>query len=164
PYVFVRGNHDSQALQDDLARIPGVIVLDGQVRRVDGLTVYGLGDPVFTPNKQAAGDDAQIAAKVRSVGPMILDDVSRMRTPPDIVAVHDDRMAEAVAGYVPLVASGHFHVPGARVIAGTLYLRIGSTGGAGAKVFTQVGGGPLSAEILYLSRNTPPQLVSSEHK
>ena len=71
----------------------------------------------------------------------------------------DDRMAEAVAGYVPLVASGHFHVPGARVMDGTLYLRIGSTGGAGAKVFTQVGGVPLSAEVLYFSRTTPRVLV-----
>src|SRR5439155_2410533 len=128
---------------EDLARIPGVVVLDGQVRRVDGLTVYGLGDPVFTPNKEAAGDDEQIAQRVRSVGPRILDSVTHMRAPPDIVAVHDDRMAEAVAGYVPLVISGHFHVPSARVIDGTLYLRIGSTGGAGANVFTQVGGVPL---------------------
>src|SRR5439155_10060903 len=151
-------------LQDDLERIPCVVVLDGQVKRVDGLTVYGLGDPVFTPNKQAAGDDAQIAERVRSAGPRILSGVSGLRTPPDIVAVHDDRMAEAVAGSVPFVASGHFHVPSARVIDGTLYLRIGSTGGAGANVYTQVGGGPLSAEVRHLSRNTPPQLVSSEHK
>jgi len=160
PYVFVRGNHDSVTLQDDLERIPGVVVLDGQVKRVDGLTVYGLGDPVFTPNKQAAGDDAQIAERVRSAGPRILSGVSGLRTPPDIVAVHDDRMAEAVAGSVPFVASGHFHVPSARVIDGTLYLRIGSTGGAGANVYTQVGGVPLSAEILYFSRTTPRQLVA----
>lgn len=160
PYVFVRGNHDSIALQDDLARIPGAMVLDGQVRRVDGLIVYGLGDPVFTPNKQAAGDDEEIAERVRAAGTRIFDGVSRMRTPPDIVAVHDDRMAEAVAGYVPLVASGHFHKPGARVMEGTLYLRIGSTGGAGANVFTQVGGVPLSAEVLYFSRTTPRALVA----
>ncbi len=160
PYVFVRGNHDSLSLQDDLVRIPGVVVLDGQVRRVDGLVVYGLGDPVFTPNKQAAGDDAQIAARVRGVGPRIVEGVSSMRAPPDIVAVHDDRMAEAVAGYVPLVVSGHFHKPEARDMDGTLYLRIGSTGGAGANVFTQVGGVPLSAEVLYFSRTTPRVLVA----
>jgi len=160
PYVFVRGNHDSIVLQSDLAKIHGVIVLDGQVRRVDGLTIYGLGDPVFTPNKQAAGNDAQIAERVRSVGFHILDAVSSLRAPPDIVAVHDDRMAEAVAGYVPLVVSGHFHVPSARVKDGTLYLRVGSTGGAGANVFTQVGGVPLSAEVLYFSRTTPRVLVA----
>src|SRR5207302_10916542 len=45
------------------------------------------------------------------------------------------------------------------VMDGTLYLRIGSTGGAGAKVFTQVGGVPLSAEVLYFSRTTPRVLV-----
>jgi hypothetical protein len=94
------------------------------------------------------------------VGPRIVEGVSKMRAPPDIVAVHDDRMAEAAAGHVPLVVSGHFHDPAARALDGTLYLRIGSTGGAGANVFTQVGGVPLSAEVLYFSRTTPRVLVA----
>ncbi|TMK84371.1 MAG: hypothetical protein E6G44_10100, partial [Actinobacteria bacterium] len=160
PYVYVRGNHDSLALQADMERIPGVVVLDGRTKRVDGLTVYGLGDPVFTPNKLAAVDDARIAEQVRAVGPRILAQVSVLSRPPDIVAVHDDRMAEAAAGYVPLVVSGHFHQPGARVENGTLFLRVGSTGGAGANVFTEAGGVPLSAEVLYFSRTSPPQLVA----
>src|SRR5207253_7984718 len=32
PYVFVRGNHDTLALQDDHETIPGVVVLDAQPR------------------------------------------------------------------------------------------------------------------------------------
>jgi predicted MPP superfamily phosphohydrolase len=160
PYVFVRGNHDSMSLQEDVAREPGALVLDGATHRVDGLTVYGLGDPVFTPNKLTALDDARFASTVRSVGPRILSDVTSGAQPPDIVAVHDDRMAEAVAGYVPLVISGHFHQSSARVIDGTLFLRVGSTGGAGANVYTQAGGVPLSAEILYFSKTDPPKLVA----
>jgi hypothetical protein len=69
-------------------------------------------------------------------------------------------MAEAVAGYVPLVVSGHFHEPSAKETDGTLFLRVGSTGGAGANVFTEVGGVPLSAEILYFSRESPHTLVA----
>jgi predicted MPP superfamily phosphohydrolase len=160
PYAFVRGNHDSMALQDALGKTPGAVVLDGSTRRVDGLRVYGLGDPVFTPDKLAALVDSRLAETLRSVGPRILADVTATPRPPDIVAVHDERMAEAVAGYVPLVISGHFHKPSVHVIDGTLFLQIGSTGGAGANVFTQSGGVPLSAEILHFSRTDPPVLVA----
>jgi predicted phosphodiesterase len=160
PYVFVRGNHDSLSLQSDLRRAPNAIVLDGRSVRLKGLTIYGEGDPVFTPNKLSLLDDAEIARRLREAGTPLLEAVTAMPTPPDIVAVHDDRMAESVAGYVPLVVSGHFHVASARTIDQTLYLRVGSTGGAGANVFTQVGGVPLSAEVLYFSRDEPRRLVA----
>jgi predicted phosphodiesterase len=160
PYLFVRGNHDSISLQEAVSRVPGAIVLDGQARRIAGLTVYGLGDPIFTPNKLTLRTDEQLAAIVRGAGNRMLRDVRAMRSPPDIVAIHDDRMGEAVAGFVPLVISGHFHQESARVVDGTLFLRDGSTGGAGANVFTQQGGIPLAAEILYFQRATPPRLVA----
>ncbi len=160
PYVFVRGNHDSVALQKALETTRGAVVLDGATRRIDGLTVYGLGDPVFSPDRISALNDARFAEAVRSVGTRILGDVVARPRPPDIVAVHDSRMAEAVAGHVPLVVSGHFHTPGVRVIDGTLFLQVGSTGGAGANVFTEVGGIPLSAEILYFAKGASPRLVA----
>jgi predicted phosphodiesterase len=160
PYVFVRGNHDSLALQNTLAEIPGVVVLDGQARQVGGLSIFGAGDPVFTPNRLAVLDDEAIAQRVRAAGNGLLVRVSALPEPPDVVAVHDDRMAEAMAGHVPLVVSGHFHQPSARVMNGTVYLRIGSTGGAGANVFTQAGGVPLSAEVLYFSPDEPHRLIA----
>jgi hypothetical protein len=76
------------------------------------------------------------------------------------VAVHDDRMTEAVAGHVPVVISGHFHEPAAKVVQGSLFLRVGSTGGAGGNVFTEIGGIPLSAEVLYFTREEPHVLVA----
>jgi predicted phosphodiesterase len=160
PYVFVRGNHDSLDLQDAVGRITNAVVLNAETKVVKGLSIYGRGDPVFTPNKLSPVDDAELADRVRAAGPGILFDVSHLSHPPDIVAVHDDRMAEAVAGHVPLVISGHFHKPSATVIDGTLFIRVGSTGGAGANVFTQVGGVPLSAEVLYFSRQSPHSLVA----
>jgi predicted phosphodiesterase len=160
PYVFVRGNHDSIALQEAVAKIPGAIVLDGSVRDINGITVYGRGDPVFTPDRRSLLDSEQFATAERAAGALIADDLSRLERPPDIVAVHDDRMAEAVAGTVPLVVSGHFHQQSARVEGGTLFLRVGSTGGAGATVFTQTGGVPLSAEILHFRPGSPPVLIA----
>jgi len=160
PYVFVRGSHDSIALQEAIAREPNAIVLDGREKTIDGLTVYGLGHPAFTPARGAPVDAEDFADLARSVGPVIAADLEAAPEPVDVVAVHDDRMAEAVAGRVPLVISGHFHETTATVRNGTLYLRIGTTGGSGAGIFRDLADVPFSAEVLYFSREPDPELIA----
>jgi predicted phosphodiesterase len=160
PYVFVRGNHDSLGLQEAISRLKNVVVLDGTATTIDGLEIYGRGDPAFTPNKLAALDDSQVAATVRAEGPQVDAEVAALPRVPNIVAVHDDRMTQGLAGTVPLVISGHFHVTKSYVVRGTQYLQVGSTGGAGANVFTEVGGVPLQAQILSFIPGTPPQLIA----
>jgi predicted phosphodiesterase len=166
PYVFVRGSHDSVSLQRAIARVPNAHVVDGDAVTLDGLTIYGLGDPYFVEQRGAPQTDAAIEALVRGVGPRIVDDVTSMPAPPDIVAVHDERMAEDAAGLVPLVASGHFHVNEAAVTDGTLFLQVGTTGGAGpAGGFVADGQPqvPLSAEVLYFrpaSGGEPARLLA----
>ena len=91
--------------------------------------------------------------------PVVAKDVDALQDPPDLVAVHDDRMAESVAGRVPLVISGHFHETSARVENGTLYLRIGTTGGSGAGIFRGFDI-PFTAEVLYFSREEQPRLIA----
>jgi hypothetical protein len=149
PYVFVRGTHDSLGLQAAIAGVPNARVVDGTTASVAGLTIYGLGDPYFVDERGEPQSDEEIETLVRSAGPEIVEDVSALATPPDIVAVHDDRMAEEAAGIVPLVAGGHFHENTATVRDGTLFLRVGTTGGAGPTGFTAEGDVPLSAEVLY---------------
>jgi Calcineurin-like phosphoesterase len=112
PYVFVRGSHDSIALQEAIAREPNAIVLDGREKTVDGLTVYGLGHPAFTPARGAPVDAEDFAALARSAGPVIAADLEAAPEPVDVVAVHDDRMAEAIAGRVPLGALPRNHGDG----------------------------------------------------
>jgi predicted phosphodiesterase len=152
PYVWVRGSHDSTAFQVAAGRIDRVTVLDGDVVTVGGLTIYGLGDPYFVEGRGAAVADEEVEALVRSAGDRVVGDVSAMEETPDIVLVHDDRMAEAAAGLVPLVLSGHFHENRDRVIDGTLFLRVGTTGGAGPTGFTAEGDVPFSAEVLYFRK------------
>ena len=149
PYVFVRGSHDSVAFQQAVARYPNATVLDGDTTTVDGLSIYGRGDPYFLNARGAPKTDAEIARLVGSVAPAIRDDVRAPPRPPDLVAVHDERMAELAAGYAPVVVSGHFHTNQARAEDGTLFLQVGTTGGAGPTGFTPEGGVPFSAEILY---------------
>ena len=149
PYVFVRGSHDSPGLQKAMQEIPNARVLDGSSTTIDGITIYGLGDPYFVKGRGQPLSDQQVADLVGSAGPQVLDDVTGASVSPDVVAVHDDRMAEAAGGSVPLVVSGHFHENTARVEHGTLFLRVGTTGGAGPMGFVAEGKEPLSAEILY---------------
>ena len=159
PYVFIRGSHDSIELQAAVAKVPNAVVLDGRATTIDGLTIYGLGHPAFTPARGAPVDAEDFAALARSVGPEIVSDVEASKDPVDVVAVHDDRMAEDVAGRVPLVISGHFHETTATVRNGTLYLRIGTTGGSGAGIFRGLDI-PFSAEVLYFSREAEPKLIA----
>lgn len=159
PYVYVRGNHDSIGLQAEIAHEPNGVVLDGQAETVAGLRIFGLGHPAFTPARGVPVDDEEFVELALSAGPVIAGDLERQDEPVDVIAVHDDRMAEAVAGQVPLVISGHFHETGARVIDGTLFLRIGTTGGSGAGIFRGFDV-PFSAEVLYFSSGEEPKLIA----
>lgn len=163
PYIFVRGNHDSRKTQAAIAKIPDARALDGTTANVAGLSIYGLGDPTFTGEETGPSDPQAFADAAAEAGERVLEDVERLSRTPDIVAVHDDRMAESVAGLVPLVVSGHFHEQRAKVVDGTLYLRNGTTGGAGFETFLQEEGEPLSAEILHFappSGGEPPYLIA----
>lgn len=159
PYIWVRGNHDSASLQAALARVPNVTVLDGDSTYRDGLLIYGLGDPVHT-SREVPLDDRVFAERTRSADPRVLADVERMPSVPDIVAVHDDRMAESLAGVVPLVISGHFHEADAHVANGTLYLRVGSTSGVGPVTLSPDKAVPLSAEVLHFRPGAQPELIA----
>jgi predicted phosphodiesterase len=153
PYVWVRGNHDSGAFQEALGRVDGTVVLDGGTADVDGFTIYGLGHPYFNEERGTPVGDEDVEAQVASAADQVLAEVSALADPPDIVLVHDDRMADGIAGLVPLVVSGHFHDNRDEVRDGTVFLRVGTTGGAGPTGFTAEGDVPFSAEVLYFEPN-----------
>jgi predicted phosphodiesterase len=160
PYVFVRGSHDSLALQSAIAGQPNAFVLDGRAVTIEGLTIYGLGHPAFTPARGVDVDEEEFAELARSVGAQIAADVEAADDPVEVVAVHDDRMAEAVAGRTPLVISGHFHMTRGLVVNGSLYLRVGTTGASGAGIFRGLADIPFAAEVLYFSREAEPELLA----
>jgi hypothetical protein len=158
PYVFVRGNHDSPAIAARIGAMPNTTILDGRSVTVKGLRLYGAPHPLFTPDPGFDLDDQEIAEAVRSAGETLAEDIGTEGSV-DILAVHDDRMAEASAGLVPLVLSGHFHEFGETTVEGTLYLRCASTGGGGLDTFTAEEPIPLGAQVLHFE-GTPPTLVA----
>ncbi|MEO9200184.1 MAG: metallophosphoesterase, partial [Antricoccus sp.] len=52
PYVYVRGNHDSMAIQAKVASEKNAVVLDDTSTTIDGLTIAGTGDPRFSPDRE----------------------------------------------------------------------------------------------------------------
>jgi predicted phosphodiesterase len=160
PYAFVQGNHDSTAVTAIIGGEPNAVILDGEATTLSGLTIFGAPHPLYTPDPGFDLSHEEIEEAVRQVGAELAEELASGGEPPDIVAVHDDRMAEAAAGLVPLVVSGHFHEASQRLIDGTIFLRTGSTGGGGLDTFrSEVKPYPLSAEILYFE-GTPPALVA----
>jgi hypothetical protein len=140
--------------------VPNAIVLDGEARVIEGISVYGLGHPAFTEDKEAPVDDVRFEALARAASAQIEGDLEGQTRAWDVIAVHDDRMVEALAGRFPLAISGHFHRTRVRTERGSLFLRIGSTGGAGHNVFSVEGGFPLAARVLYFSPLPPNRLVA----
>ncbi|MEU8175618.1 metallophosphoesterase [Microbispora hainanensis] len=166
PYVYVRGNHDSLTTQRAVAKQKHAIVLDGTAATVKGLTVYGIGDPRFTPDKsvQAAGDESKTlldlgrvnAAKLaprewpRSASTSAPDKIAA-----DIAAVHDPTVGRGLSGYVPLVLSGHVHARSTELLpSGTRLMIQGSTGGAGLRGLEHDEPTPLTASVLYFDKSS----------
>ncbi|MFJ6788283.1 metallophosphoesterase family protein [Streptomyces angustmyceticus] len=156
PYVWVRGNHDSRSTQKYLTGRPRVTVLDhGGVARVAGLSLAGVGDPQFTPDRSvvAAGDPAE-----RTAGGRLADSLRTQRlagTPVDIALAHHPTAATEADGLAPLALAGHLHHrENTTLPQGTRLMVEGSTGGGGLRAVQNRKPAPVEASVLYLDRTT----------
>ncbi len=153
PYVYIRGNHDSAITAKAVAKEPNAIVLENQVRTVDGLTIAGIGDPRFTPDK--ASDENVPDSAVVASGQTLASTIGKSKTPVDIALVHDPASAGPLDGTVPLVLAGHLHhrdvyeMPQVPDKQPTLMMVEGSTGGAGLRGLQGETPTPLEMSVLY---------------
>jgi len=112
PYIYVRGNHDSGIIQSAVGREKNAIVLDNKITTVDGLTIAGIGDPEFTPDKTTAPAKANAddpGSPLVTAGNELAQTIRVGGKPVDIAMVHDPAMATPLSGVVPLVLAGHLH-------------------------------------------------------
>lgn len=163
PYVYIRGNHDSGKTAAAVAQQPNAIVLDNSVTTVAGLTIAGIGDPRFTPDKETSpagsGLTKQVADQVIGTGDQLAATIRNSPKPVNIALVHDPASAGPLSGTCPLVLAGHTHsrqvsrlpqVPGQMP---TQLMVEGSTGGAGLRGLEGEAPTPLSMTVLYLDQN-----------
>ncbi|HEY3605599.1 MAG TPA: metallophosphoesterase [Sporichthyaceae bacterium] len=153
PYVFVRGNHDSLAIQQAVAANANAVVLDnGQSKEVAGLRFVGDGDPRFTPDKTV---DTTGEQSVAEEGRILAGDIAAQYPKPDVAIVHDPEMGKPLDGLVPLVMAGHLHKRSTQVLPlGTRLYTEGSTGGAGLRALEGATPTPIEATVFYFNAAT----------
>jgi predicted phosphodiesterase len=176
PYIYVRGNHDSTAIQAAVARQRNAIVLDNTTTTVNGLTIAGIGDPEFTPDKSEnppANADDPAFSPLPASGERLAATIRASRTKVNVALVHDPAMAPPLSGVVPLVLAGHKHKREVSVLAApsvqpspsvaapspstavaqapqeTRLMVEGSTGGAGLRGLEKEEPTPLTMSVLY---------------
>ncbi|MEV4769944.1 metallophosphoesterase [Micromonospora humida] len=162
PYVYIRGNHDSPRTAAAVARQPNAVVLNNSTTTVAGLTIAGIGDPRFTPDKETSpagsGLTAQVANQVIGAGETLATTVRDSPRPVNIALVHDPASAGPLSGTCPLVLAGHTHarqiskLPQVDGQQPTQLMVEGSTGGAGLRGLEGEKPTPLSMTVLYFDQ------------
>ncbi|MFG2432900.1 metallophosphoesterase [Streptomyces sp. NPDC048590] len=156
PYVWVRGNHDSQETQNYLRKMKNVHVLDeGRAVSVAGLRIAGTGDPQFTPDRTRplGGKASEELAGMRLAS--AVRDQKRAGTPVDIAVTHDPTAARQTDGAVPLVLAGHVHHRVNELLPLGTRLKVeGSAGGGGLRAVQNEKPEKVRASVLYLDRPT----------
>jgi predicted MPP superfamily phosphohydrolase len=152
PYVFIRGNHDSGAIQAAVAEEKNATVLTGNTKEVAGLRIWGSGDPRFTPDKTTRDDNVSTDVLLQQ-GRRLAASLHNSVLTPDIVVLHDPTEAQAFNGVTPLVLAGHTHQRQTRQLSsGTRLFVQGSTGGAGLRGLEHEQPTPIQMSILYINR------------
>jgi predicted MPP superfamily phosphohydrolase len=159
PYVYIQGNHDSGVTAATVARQRNAVVLNNATRTVAGLTIAGIADPRFTPDKEASpsgsGASKQTVERVIDTGTRLAETIREADKPVDIALVHDPASAGSLSGTCPLVLAGHTHKREARMLPrvegepATRLLVSGSSGGAGLRGLEGDEPVPLSLSVLY---------------
>jgi len=162
PYVYVRGNHDSPFTAEAVARQQNAIVLENSVATVQGLTIAGIGDPRFTPDKRTADKPGQAAPGAAGhqeadllarTGDRLATTIRTSPQPVDLALVHDPSAVGGLVGVVPLVLAGHLHERSTATLHNadktTLLMVQGSTGGAGLRGLEGEQPTPLEMSVLY---------------
>ncbi len=167
PYLWVRGNHDTAVTQEANAK-EGAVVLDGTETIVEGLVIFGVGDPTFSPKlDKAVVKEGQTKFKQRWSAETMVPLYQAQPQVPDVVMTHDPAMTDAIEPKPPLRLAGHTHnlkVSGGTNPDGTPWVLVinGSTGGAGLRVLDKEKENPMSAVIITVDRETKQALYLDE--
>jgi predicted phosphodiesterase len=150
PYLFVPGNHDSQFNRRALSDAENITLLDGTTASVAGIDIVGFADPTFTAANQTSTEEGNElrAEAARDVADLVTQDG------PDVLAVHDSRLATESIGLVPLIVAGHTHERSLLEMEGdngdtSVQLTVGSTGATGLGSFIVEADLTYEAEIIY---------------
>ncbi len=150
PYLFVPGNHDSPANRAAADRLTNVELLNAEIGEVGDVSILGWADPTFTASNQITTEQGNelrlldaddVLAAIDELGP-------------DILAVHDIRLASESFGSVGIILAGHTHERRVEERDGTIALTVGSSGATGIGSLLVESALPYEAQVLYLTPGT----------
>ncbi|HET6747773.1 MAG TPA: metallophosphoesterase [Actinomycetes bacterium] len=157
PYLFVKGNHDDADMVAAVAANDNARVLNGNAVEVAGIRFFGVADPTFTPGKGYRVEEFEKLKEEQSIA--VADAIDRQALRPNVLLVHDGRLAAYARGHVATMLEGHLHAFGTEVVNGTRTLRTGTAGAAGPDSFRAADPPPATAEILYFHPATKRPLA-----
>ena len=130
PYIFIPGNHDSQDTLKKLRSVPGVTVLDQpSTIKVKKLTIAG----VPAPSAQSSDIEPPPLDLIPVYAQEIESYLKGQKDQPDLLVVHNNRIARMLGGKVPVILHGHDHKLAVEKHEGSLFINPGSTGAAGMR-------------------------------
>jgi predicted phosphodiesterase len=153
PYVWIRGNHDSLVTQEQV-RAEGATVLDDAVTEIAGLRIYGIGDPTSAKRGDTSVVEKGTRGRKREWSTSLAERIAAFGPLPDVLLVHDDAMAHALDALPPTVLSGHYHRFEVKSDRGGVIVRMGTSGGAGLRVFDRGEEQPMQVGVLYFDRTS----------
>ncbi|AGL02615.1 metallophosphoesterase family protein [Desulfoscipio gibsoniae] len=158
PYFFIPGNHDAPAIIDRMNQIPNVTVVNGLVEK-NGLLFYGVPDPSSADNTVIPSDLSIIPRLTQQV----VNRIDQIAPGVDIALLHNDKMARALAGHVPVILFGHNHRMAITQQEGSILVNAGTSGAAGLRGLqtTQI---PYSVVLLHFrpDENGQNRLVAAD--
>jgi predicted phosphodiesterase len=152
PYLFVKGNHDNADMVAAVAANRNARVLDHRAVEVEGIRFYGVADPTFTPGRGYQVEKFEQLKVAQSVA--VGGALDALAARPDVLLVHDGRLAAYARGRVATVLDGHLHQFGTELLHGTRTLQTGTVGAAGPDGLRTAKLPPSTAEVIYFSRAT----------
>lgn len=144
PYLFIAGNHDSPSIVDKMATVPGVTVVNGLLE-INGLVIYGVPDPSAAVNSVLPPDLSAIPRLVVQV----MDKLEQLPHRPDLLLLHNDKMAQSLAGLAPVILYGHSHQLKVDTRDNSVMINAGTSGAAGIRGLQAVRI-PYSVVLLHL--------------
>jgi len=160
PHFFVSGNHETPAILEKIASLGAVTLIDGELVERSGLVIAGVPDPRSL--SESAESITQLEAADHAA--RINERLAAMEERPDILAVHNFRIAQAIEpGAVPAVLFGHSHAAGVQFRSGTAYVNAGTTGGAGLRGLEAERDVPITLAVIYFQRLAGERGTEAEH-
>lgn len=157
PYLFVAGNHDSQATVNALRLNQNAVILHDVPVSLAGLTFIGSPDP--SSARPGAGSVDTPDGALSAASDLLLANYRKSALPPDVVCVHNPKQAAALVGTAKLILCGHLHTASIEVKQSTVICNAGTTGAAGVRYFENREGVPFTAAVLFFSRASRPRLL-----